>query len=239
MNYKNYSPKIKCSNCGYDDQPSKATICIICGHPLPTEKEKLKLKKIILRLKKSFFNTAFFQKNLEYLGLSIIICLGAITVYTSKQAYKNDFVGQDIPEGLFNYSSENLKSSASSIYNIIERKIEQEYSQIDFRYIEYYNNENSVQKLIEGELSFIYTNRPLSASEVEEAKLRGYSFRELPIGIKDTKTLYLIIRTDNSLEARAGKAYYELLNSSIGREIVLNAGVKPAFVNTQSTQYGK
>lgn len=235
MNDKNYSLRLRCRNCEYDDHSPNAVVCIICRHPLPSKKTgKVKPKK--MSMLKNIFLSKTFLENLEYIGLATILCIGIVTFYTVKKADKDDFTGKDIPKGLFNYSSENSTSSfASLIYNTIERKIEQEYPQSDFRHVEYYNNESSVQKLIEGDLSFIYINRPLSVLELEKAQLRGYKFKQLPIGIKNTETLYLVIRSDNTLEAQAGRAYYELLSSSIGYEIVKNAKIIPAFVDIQES----
>ncbi len=222
--------RVQCRNCEYDIQPPGATNCVICGSSLPSAKNCKTKQQKISGLKSIFNkNDLLYRIKLEHIGLAIITAVGIGTFYTASLIGRNNFVSrEDVPEGLFDYSSQTFIISA--IYNRIEKEIEEEYPQFKLRYANSYNNVSSIQKLIDGELSFMYSDRPLSQLERDRADRRGYKFRQLPIGTKNTQTLYLIIRNDKTLEANAGLTYYELLNTETGHKIIKNAKITPAFI---------
>jgi phosphate transport system substrate-binding protein len=101
-----------------------------------------------------------------------------------------------VPIGLFSYGGAPI--FAPLVSSGMNLAIESEYRGFETRYTKPLNGdfsvEGAIKQLIDGELSFVYSDRPLTDLEYQKAQIRSFSFKSVPIAI-DGIVLYTNIQT--------------------------------------------
>jgi len=91
---------------------------------------------------------------------------------------------QDIPTGLFNYGG---STSWAPIRLVVDPVIQAARSEFRLRYVEPSNaspgSGTGIQSLINGELSFAQSSRPVLDQELNRAQQRGFSLKQIPVAI--------------------------------------------------------
>ena len=90
-----------------------------------------------------------------------------------------------VPQGLFDYGGGTF--FVPLVENGINLKIETAYPKFDLRYYKPLSDSgtgNAIADLIDGELSFAYSNRALKEEEYQRASLRKFVLEQTPIGIE-------------------------------------------------------
>jgi phosphate transport system substrate-binding protein len=92
---------------------------------------------------------------------------------------------QDVPSGLFSYGG--ALYFASLVAHGMNDAIAQDYPEFNLRYTKPTNQDPTytygIKMLLDGELSFAFNGRPLTAQEYMQAKLRNIKLLQIPIAI--------------------------------------------------------
>ncbi|MGL5938879.1 MAG: PstS family phosphate ABC transporter substrate-binding protein [Waterburya sp.] len=131
------------------------------------------------------------KKTTNFLGLLIIglmIMLWVNYLFLSsprpetKQQQKSQYV---VPQGLFGYGGAPI--FAPLVASGMNIAVEQQYPGFETRYTKPINGDfsvdNAIDQLINNELSFVFSDRPLNDSEYQKAKLRSFSLANMPIAL--------------------------------------------------------
>jgi phosphate transport system substrate-binding protein len=91
---------------------------------------------------------------------------------------------QNIPTGLFNYGG---STSWAPIRLSVDSKLQQERPEFRLRYVEPNNNtpgsSTGIQALIDGQLTFAQSSRPILDTEIQRAKTRGFDIKQITVAI--------------------------------------------------------
>ena len=91
---------------------------------------------------------------------------------------------QNVPSGIFNYGG---STTWAPIANIVDPEIQSTWVQYRLRYTHpVLGNPGSgtgIRMLLDGQLSFAQSSRPLKDKEYEQAKQRGFSLKQIPVAI--------------------------------------------------------
>lgn len=91
---------------------------------------------------------------------------------------------ENLPQGLFNYGG---STTMIPIREVIEPAIQQSLPDFQLRYTSPIGQNpgsgTGVQMLLEGQLAFSESSRPLKAKEYDQAKLQGGDLRQIPVAI--------------------------------------------------------
>ncbi|MEJ6484451.1 PstS family phosphate ABC transporter substrate-binding protein [Nostoc punctiforme UO1] len=103
----------------------------------------------------------------------------------SEQPSGKTFVSiQDVPTGLFNYGG---STSWAPIRLIVDSPIQAARPEFRLRYVEPSNASpgtgTGIQSLIDGQLAFAQSSRPLLDQELSRAQQRGFSLKQIPVAI--------------------------------------------------------
>jgi phosphate transport system substrate-binding protein len=103
------------------------------------------------------------------------------------------------PQGVFNYGGAPI--FAPLVASGLNFAVANKYPGFETRYTKPLNGDfsvdNAIVELINGELSFVYSDRPLRDNEYKKAQLRSFRFGSMPIAI-DGLVLYSNIKTSVS-----------------------------------------
>lgn len=98
-------------------------------------------------------------------------------VYSSAQV-------QNVPSGIFNYGG---STTWAPIRKIADPVIQSTWVQYRLRYTNPVNGNpgsgTGIRMLLDGQLSFAQSSRPLKDKEYEQAQQRGYSLKQIPVAI--------------------------------------------------------
>jgi phosphate transport system substrate-binding protein len=89
----------------------------------------------------------------------------------------------DVPSGLFNYGG---STTWAPIRNQVDIVLQAAHPGFQLRYTHPVNatpGSAGVQMLLEGQLAFSQSSRPLEDQEYQQSQLRGYSLRQIPVAI--------------------------------------------------------
>jgi phosphate transport system substrate-binding protein len=184
---------VTCRKCGYDSNEATATYCEVCDFPL-----RAGLKHAIAQRSR----LADFSP-LSWLGLLLFpLLLGGgywiwqtqVTVLNTTNAAQQPLRIQtysrlndvpQVPRGLFSYGGA-LPFAALAAHGM-HAAIAQAHPDFQLRYTEPLNNKpttsTGIQMLINGELGFAQTSRPLSEAESNQALKRGFRLEQVPVAI--------------------------------------------------------
>lgn len=131
------------------------------------------------------------EKPINLIGLVILSVV--TTIFISYFVFKEESnhqkisetkLNSDVPQGIFNYAGSSV--FAPLVAAGVNESIEQ-YEGFNLRYTKPHDKDFTLTKafemLIDGELSFIYSDRPLSDAEYQKANLRSIKIGRVPIAI--------------------------------------------------------
>ncbi|KAB8334104.1 hypothetical protein SD80_006535 [Scytonema tolypothrichoides VB-61278] len=193
----NTKGNIICGRCTYDANPRGATHCQKCGMPLviasipngdtsPSSDSTLLVGGVSLLATVLLFGTGgyfFWQQvqvasTLSNLNNSADHSSSDIRLYNSMKEVPN------VPQGTFNYGGSVV---FSPLRNSFHKAINQVYPKFGLRFTEpRYNNpgqNTGISMLLDGELSFAQSSKPLEDTHYSKSKERGFSLQQVPIGI--------------------------------------------------------
>lgn len=103
----------------------------------------------------------------------------------SEQPTGNTFTSvKDVPTGLFNYGG---STSWAPIRLVVDRAIQAARTELRLRYVEPSNaspgSGTGIQSLIDGQLAFAQSSRPVLDQELSRAQQRGFSLKQIPVAI--------------------------------------------------------
>lgn len=91
---------------------------------------------------------------------------------------------QNVPTGLFNYGG---STSWAPIRLAVDSIIQREKPEYRLRYVQPNNvtpgSATGIQSLIDGQLAFAQSSRPITDQEIARAKQRGFDLKQIPIAI--------------------------------------------------------
>lgn len=104
---------------------------------------------------------------------------------TSGQPNNQSFASvQKVPTGLFSYGG---STSWAPIRLLADQAIQQARPEYRLRYLQPTNESpgsgTGIKSLIDGQLAFAQSSRPISDEEINRAKQRGFSLKQIPIAI--------------------------------------------------------
>ena len=103
----------------------------------------------------------------------------------SEQASGNNFTSvQDVPTGLFNYGG---STSWAPIRLVVDPALQAARPEFRLRYVEPSNASpgtgTGIQSLIDGQLAFAQSSRPVLDQELNRAQQRGFTLKQIPVAI--------------------------------------------------------
>ncbi|WP_375498475.1 PstS family phosphate ABC transporter substrate-binding protein [uncultured Nostoc sp.] len=104
---------------------------------------------------------------------------------SSEQPSGNTFTSvQDVPTGLFNYGG---STSWAPIRLVVDPALQAARPEFRLRYVEPSNaspgSGTGIQSLIDGQLAFAQSSRPVLDQELSRAQQRGFTFKQVPVAI--------------------------------------------------------
>jgi serine/threonine protein kinase len=101
------------------------------------------------------------------------------------QLYNSMREVQNVPPGLFNYSGAHTFAAMNS--QVMKDAISRAHPEFRLRYTEPLNNKpgsgTGIEMLINGELSFSQSARPIEDAEYNKAKAKGFTLEQVPVAI--------------------------------------------------------
>ncbi|NJK58329.1 MAG: hypothetical protein HC939_21300 [Pleurocapsa sp. SU_5_0] len=200
-----------CPKCGFDmHQNEGAFECEICSTPLISKeflvkkvsdiKGDLPGKKDNDAAPKKIFHSFIWIKLqrllLEYNGnkiylplIGLVVLLTSATVFTTSIIANNSSRIDKSKEidisGLANYGGDS--TFAPLVAEGLNKYVESKYPNLKLRYTKPVNNDfssaNGIEMLLNGELSFAYSARPLSDEEYRNAQIRGFKLKQIAIAV--------------------------------------------------------
>lgn len=196
-----------CSQCGFDNNPKGATHCLNCNHPLDQRTNKSgKLpqsipwstvpllllillsgglsflwRKNAISLKKATTNTLPLpSSSLELPETSVL------DSYTPRLQLRDSLREvSSVPEGVFFYGG--AMGSAAMRSKRVTNQLAEAQPQFNLSYIDPQNtppdSSAGIKMVIDGELSFGESFRPLKQFEYDLARSRGFRLKQVPVAI--------------------------------------------------------
>lgn len=125
---------------------------------------------------------------LPFLGLGVFVLLAFITFYTTSNANNSSRIDKSKEieiTGLSSYGGDS--TFAPLVARGLNKYVESEYPNLKLRYSKPVNNDfssvNGIDMLLNGELSFAYSARPLSDEEYRNAQIRGFKLKQIVIAV--------------------------------------------------------
>ena len=181
-----------CRYCGYDANPSTATYCEICSEPLFSEGQRTAPSQ------------QRFRRLLPWLiALAALLLLGSGLILFRRpgaEVHLSDSPRDlseglrlresmravpNVPSGLFSYGGAFLFSALTA--HGMNAEIAKAQPQFQLTYTEPINQNpgsgTGIQMLIDKQLSFAHSGRPLKNNELEQAASRGYRLEAIPVAL--------------------------------------------------------
>jgi phosphate transport system substrate-binding protein len=192
VNTSSNYPALICNNCRYDANALSATHCEVCGQslqdtlglPVPAKSKgfaPLRWVGIAALIALALGGGFWFWKrqNNAPNTASVLNAASDIQLYPSMQDVQN------VPTGIFNYGG--ALTFASLAKSGMNDAIAQSYPEFRLRYTEPMNNNpgsgSGIGMLINSQLSFAQSGRPLKEVEYAQAKTRGFQLEQIPIAL--------------------------------------------------------
>ena len=180
-----------CNNCRYGANALAATHCEVCGQLLEVQDSAIPSKP-----KRSI--------SFGWLGITALTLLGiggglwlwkhqenvpktasSLSTASDIQLYPSMRDVQNVPTGIFNYGG--ALTFASLAKSGMNDAIAQAHPEFRLRYTEPMNNNpgsgTGITMLINGQLSFAQSGRPLKDAEYIQAKNRGFKLEQVPVAL--------------------------------------------------------
>jgi ABC-type phosphate transport system substrate-binding protein len=190
------TPPFTCNYCGYDANSSTATHCEICDQPLFSDaKESAKkaparprpaIRWVVSLAALLLLGGGLYMLWKTYAGsllpsesISSPKLAPGLNLHDSMQEVQN------VPDGLFNYGGGHMFSALTA--QGMNDAIAKAYPQFQLRYTDPVNSKpgsgTGIAMLIEKQLSFSQSGRPLKDTELEKASSRGFRLEEVPVAL--------------------------------------------------------
>ncbi|MBW4627866.1 MAG: substrate-binding domain-containing protein [Brasilonema octagenarum HA4186-MV1] len=193
----NNKGNIICGRCAYDANPRGATHCQKCGTPLviasvpnsdpsPASDSTLLVGGISVVATVLFFAIGgyFFWQQVRVASTPSNLNNSADNISSDIRLYNSMKEVPKVPEGTFNYGGAVV---FAPLRNSLHKAINQVYPKFGLRFTEpKYNNpgqNTGITMLLDGELSFAQSSKPLEDTHYSKAKERGFSLQQVAIGI--------------------------------------------------------
>ncbi len=96
---------------------------------------------------------------------------------------------QNVPSGIFNYGG---STSWAPIRLSVDSALQAARPEFRLRYLDpatgTASSTSGIRMLLEGQIQFAQSSRPITAQEQQEAQQKGFSLREIPIGLMDSRS---------------------------------------------------
>jgi phosphate transport system substrate-binding protein len=181
-----------CNNCGYDANALAVTHCEVCGLPLQDGRvspDSSKPRRSI---------------PMRWLGMAVLTLLAAgagflywryqasapkpasgLSAASDIQLYPSMREVRNVPTGIFDYGG-GIQFAALAKYGMNDA-IAQAHPEFRLRYTEPINQKpgsgTGIGMLLNGQLSFSQSGRPLKEAEYNQAKNRGFNLEQVPIAL--------------------------------------------------------
>lgn len=195
INESNAKGSIVCSWCSYDANPKDAKYCQKCGKPLVVSSVAVKetitkstlfvgglsLSAIVLLLfgVGSYFFWQQTQPSANVNTENVSSNNSDIQAYTSMKEVPK------VPEGTFNFGGSLI--FASLVAQGTHKAINQAYPNFILRYTHPVDNQpgtgKGIEMLLDGQLSFALSGRPLEENEYKKASDRGFKLDQVAVAI--------------------------------------------------------
>jgi phosphate transport system substrate-binding protein len=192
VHYSSDRQALVCDNCRYDANVLTATHCEVCGQLLEDRGSSLPSSKPNRSIPWRWLSVAalillgigggfWFWKHQESAPkkASSLSSSSPIQLYPSIRDVKN------VPDGIFNYGGAILFAPLAK-YGMNDA-IAQAYPEFRLRYTEPMNKNpgtgTGIEMLINGQLSFSQSGRPLKEAEYAQAKNRGFQLEQVPVAL--------------------------------------------------------
>jgi phosphate transport system substrate-binding protein len=195
-------PIQKCSKCGYVSNPITATVCHNCNHPL-NNKVKTKnpllipwsavpLVGLLLLTLVLYFSWRKYRSPITGINPSVTLDnqgrsqpSNAVTSASDLQLYNELRDVPNVPQGLYLYGG--AMASAALRSKSVLGELASAHPEFRLRYTDPLNiapdSGMGINMVINGELSFAESFRPLKNSEYNLAKLRGFTLKQIPVAL--------------------------------------------------------
>ncbi len=181
-----------CNNCGYDANALEVTHCEVCGLLLQDRRVSPAPSKPRLSILKRWLGMAVLTLLAVGGGLfygryqaSAPKTAGGLSPSSDIQLYPSIREVQNVPTGIFNYGG-GIQFAALAKYGM-NNAIAQAHPEFRLRYTEPMNKNpgsgTGIEMLMNGQLSFSQSGRPLKEAEYSQAKNRGFKLEQVPIAL--------------------------------------------------------
>lgn len=192
-------PTQKCTKCGYVSNPMTAT-CHNCNHPLNHQVKTTKpllipwsavpLVGLLLLTLVLYFSWRKYQSPITGINPSVTLdnqgsqLANADTSASGLQLYNQLQDVPNVPQGLYLYGGA-MASAALRSKSVLS--VASPHPEFRLRYTDPLNvapdSSMGIKMVINGELSFAESFRPVKNSEYNEAKLRGFTLKQVPVAL--------------------------------------------------------
>jgi ABC-type phosphate transport system substrate-binding protein len=190
------NPSIICEYCGYDANFSTATHCEICSQPISfnikgSTRKVSKKPRFAFRWVASLAALLLLGSGLYVLwktyGGSLFPSESTSQLNPASAFRLHDSMKdvQNVPTGLFNYGGGHMFSALTA--QGMNEAIAKAYPQFQLRYTDPVNSKpgsgTGIAMLIDKQLSFSQSGRPLKDAELEKASSRGFKLEGVPVAL--------------------------------------------------------
>jgi phosphate transport system substrate-binding protein len=193
----NTKGNIICGRCAYDANPRGATHCQKCGMPLVIASipngdtsagsdSTLLVGGVSLLATVLLFGTGgyFFWQQVRVVSTPSNLNNSADNSSSDIRLYNSIKEVPKVPQGTFNYGGSVI---FAPLRTSLHKAINEVYPKFGLRFTEpKYNNpgqNTGITMLLDGELSFAQSSKPLEDSHYSKVQERGFSLQQVPIGI--------------------------------------------------------
>ena len=157
-----------------------------------------------------------------YVTLPTIAALINQRSESAQQAEDTRFSSVTVPAGNWQYGG---STTWAPIRGLVDKKIKQELPKFNLTYTPHptspQGSGTGIKMLLDGQLSFSQSSRPILDSEYELAAARSVKLKQVPVAID------VIIKQNGQVDEQAGEAYAKLLLTYEGQQLIKKAGFIP------------
>ncbi|MDZ8081915.1 MAG: substrate-binding domain-containing protein [Nostoc sp. DcaGUA01] len=128
------------------------------------------------------------KKNIKpwlLIGLLGVVVSGGVLYFVSGKKPDSDFSSIAAPEGTWFYGG---STSWAAIRRYIDPEIKRAYPKFELRYTDAINatpgSGTGIRMLLEGQLTFSQSSRPIADREYQQAQQRGFSLKQIPVALE-------------------------------------------------------
>lgn len=176
-------------------------------------------------------NSTGGKKNLVMLAAGLLIFVAVSGVLAQMLAKEGPDAPErceqlsPVPEGKWQYGGASIGDVDGEIEIAFDNKV-------DLVYMESLDSTTVIKQLLDDQISFAVSSRPINAEQRQKAKLRKVHLKEVAVAMSDKGDRVLVIYKDYEDDSRdrdekIGKAYADCLLTDRGQELIEKAGFIP------------